>query len=95
MNVKILGRFSPEFVLLFVEGERERKGETREREGERMRGTATSSTAAAAVAVAVAVAVLLCFEVAGVAADASDHRYKPEDPVPLYANKVGPFQNPR
>ncbi|XP_020100304.1 transmembrane 9 superfamily member 3-like [Ananas comosus] len=59
-----------------------------------MRGTATSSTAAAAVAVAVAVAVLLCFEVAGVAADASDHRYKPEDPVPLYANKVGPFQNP-
>nr|CAD1832817.1 unnamed protein product [Ananas comosus var. bracteatus] len=45
-----------------------------------MRGTATSSAAAAAVAVAVAVAVLLCFEVAGVAADASDHRYKPEDP---------------
>uniref|UniRef100_A0A0D6QSK4 Transmembrane 9 superfamily member n=1 Tax=Araucaria cunninghamii TaxID=56994 RepID=A0A0D6QSK4_ARACU len=25
---------------------------------------------------------------------ASDHRYKMEDEVPLYANKVGPFQNP-
>jgi len=27
--------------------------------------------------------------------DASDHRYKEGDPVPLYANKVGPFHNPR
>ncbi|KAA8521512.1 hypothetical protein F0562_012178 [Nyssa sinensis] len=26
--------------------------------------------------------------------DESDHRYKAGDPVPLYANKVGPFQNP-
>lgn len=27
--------------------------------------------------------------------DASDHRYKEGDAVPLYANKVGPFHNPR
>ncbi|KAI4365802.1 hypothetical protein MLD38_021759 [Melastoma candidum] len=27
-------------------------------------------------------------------ADSSDHRYKEGDPVPLYANKVGPFHNP-
>jgi hypothetical protein len=27
--------------------------------------------------------------------DASDHRYKEGDPVPLFANKVGPFHNPR
>ncbi|KAA8532395.1 hypothetical protein F0562_032436 [Nyssa sinensis] len=29
-----------------------------------------------------------------VRSDESDHRYKAGDPVPLYANKVGPFQNP-
>ncbi|KAK1303539.1 hypothetical protein QJS10_CPB11g00089 [Acorus calamus] len=29
-----------------------------------------------------------------VEADGSDHRYKERDPVPLYANKVGPFHNP-
>lgn len=40
-------------------------------------------------------ALLLCFEVAGVVSEASDHRYKQGDPVPLYANKVGPFHNPR
>lgn len=28
-------------------------------------------------------------------ADGSDHRYKEGDRVPLYANKVGPFHNPR
>ncbi|KAI4374466.1 hypothetical protein MLD38_012457 [Melastoma candidum] len=27
-------------------------------------------------------------------ANSSDHRYKEGDPVPLYANKVGPFHNP-
>ncbi|XP_039126590.1 transmembrane 9 superfamily member 3-like [Dioscorea cayenensis subsp. rotundata] len=41
---------------------------------------------------AAVVSLLLWF--AGVAADASDHRYKINDPVPLYANKVGPFHNP-
>ncbi|CAL9173117.1 transmembrane 9 superfamily member 3-like [Musa acuminata AAA Group] len=46
---------------------------------------------AAAVAVAL---LLLCFGIAGVASDASDHRYKKRDSVPLYANKVGPFHNP-
>ena len=30
-----------------------------------------------------------------VGADGSDHRYKEGDHVPLYANKVGPFHNPR
>ncbi|KAG2385064.1 Transmembrane 9 superfamily member 3 [Vigna angularis] len=29
-----------------------------------------------------------------VRSDSSDHRYKPGDIVPLYANKVGPFHNP-
>ncbi|KAG5531885.1 hypothetical protein RHGRI_026482 [Rhododendron griersonianum] len=29
-----------------------------------------------------------------VRSDASDHRYNRGDPVPLYANKVGPFHNP-
>nr|KJB15313.1 hypothetical protein B456_002G170500 [Gossypium raimondii] len=32
--------------------------------------------------------------VSHVRSDASDHRYKEGDPVPLYANKVGPFHNP-
>ncbi|CAN6478875.1 unnamed protein product [Victoria cruziana] len=36
---------------------------------------------------------LLCAAV-GVRSDASDHRYKQGDSVPLYANKVGPFHNP-
>jgi hypothetical protein len=40
-----------------------------------------------------AVAVLAC--VLGAGADGSDHRYKEGDRVPLYANKVGPFHNPR
>ncbi|KAG4941928.1 hypothetical protein JHK87_045799 [Glycine soja] len=31
---------------------------------------------------------------AAVRSDPSDHRYKEGDPVPLYANKVGPFHNP-
>ncbi|XP_073118685.1 transmembrane 9 superfamily member 3-like [Henckelia pumila] len=35
----------------------------------------------------------LCF-VVGVKSDASNHKYKLGDPVPLYANKVGPFNNP-
>ncbi|KAL0350247.1 UNVERIFIED_CONTAM: Transmembrane 9 superfamily member 3 [Sesamum radiatum] len=30
----------------------------------------------------------------GVRSDASDHKYKIGDAVPLYANKVGPFHNP-
>lgn len=30
-----------------------------------------------------------------VEADGSDHKYKERDHVPLYANKVGPFHNPR
>ncbi|WOL02614.1 transmembrane 9 superfamily member 3-like [Canna indica] len=39
-------------------------------------------------------ALLLCFWVSRIVSDASDHRYKRGDPVPLYANKVGPFHNP-
>ncbi|KAF2316652.1 hypothetical protein GH714_041993 [Hevea brasiliensis] len=39
-------------------------------------------------------AVLVASSVTHVRSDASDHRYKDGDPVPLYANKVGPFHNP-
>lgn len=42
------------------------------------------------------VAVLLVFGgFSQVKSDASDHSYKEGDEVPLYANKVGPFHNPR
>lgn len=36
---------------------------------------------------------LLCGSKVG--ADGSDHKYREKDFVPLYANKVGPFHNPR
>lgn len=36
-----------------------------------------------------------CFSISHVTSDASDHRYKEGDSVPFYANKVGPFHNPR
>ncbi|XP_059649751.1 transmembrane 9 superfamily member 2-like isoform X3 [Cornus florida] len=39
------------------------------------------------------VAALLCCA-SQVQSAVSDHRYKAGDPVPLYANKVGPFHNP-
>ncbi|KVH92148.1 Nonaspanin (TM9SF) [Cynara cardunculus var. scolymus] len=40
-------------------------------------------------------ALILIFSVIGsVTSDASNHKYKNGDVVPLYANKVGPFQNP-
>ena len=42
----------------------------------------------------VVVLFVLC-SVIEVRSDASDHRNKPGDQVPLYANKVGPFHNPR
>jgi hypothetical protein len=42
----------------------------------------------------VAAIVILC-SLTHVRSDASDHRYKGGDDVPLYANKVGPFHNPR
>lgn len=46
--------------------------------------------------VVVLVGLLVASMVATVArSDASNHRYKPKDQVPLYANKVGPFHNPR
>lgn len=35
------------------------------------------------------------FAISSVHASASDHKYKEGDVVPLYANKVGPFHNPR
>ncbi|KAL9995978.1 putative nonaspanin (TM9SF) [Helianthus debilis subsp. tardiflorus] len=41
------------------------------------------------------VALLLAFCTNKVQSDASDHKYKPTDEVPIYANKVGPFHNPR
>uniref|UniRef100_A0A2C9UGT0 Transmembrane 9 superfamily member n=1 Tax=Manihot esculenta TaxID=3983 RepID=A0A2C9UGT0_MANES len=39
-------------------------------------------------------ALLIACSVTQVISDASDHRYKDGDSVPLYANKVGPFHNP-
>lgn len=41
------------------------------------------------------VGVLILSCLSNVRSDASDHRYNDGDPVPLYANKVGPFHNPR
>ena len=43
----------------------------------------------------VTVVFLLFSGVIQVRSDASDHRYKAGEQVPLYANKVGPFHNPR
>lgn len=40
-------------------------------------------------------AILALLSAVEVRSDGSDHRYKSGDPVPLYANKVGPFHNPR
>ncbi|KAF2599393.1 hypothetical protein F2Q68_00011221 [Brassica cretica] len=40
------------------------------------------------------VGALIFFAAGNVRSDASDHRYKEGDSVPLYANKVGPFHNP-
>ena len=52
--------------------------------------------ASPAPAMATALLVLLALAAAsGVAAYGSDHWYKMNEPVPLYANKVGPFHNPR
>ena len=39
--------------------------------------------------------VFFIYGVSPVISDGSDHRYKVGDDVPLYANKVGPFHNPR
>ncbi|KAK2996400.1 hypothetical protein RJ639_025148, partial [Escallonia herrerae] len=36
-----------------------------------------------------------CSAITQVRSDASNHKYNRGDAVPLYANKVGPFQNPR
>lgn len=41
------------------------------------------------------VVLILLSTVAVVRSDGSDHKYKAKDQVPLYVNKVGPFQNPR
>lgn len=41
------------------------------------------------------VLVLLFFGAMKVRSDSSDHKYKSGEEVPLYANKVGPFHNPR
>lgn len=42
----------------------------------------------------IVVLLLVCTAIR-VRSNASDHKYKVGDPVPLYANKVGPFHNPR
>lgn len=41
-------------------------------------------------------AVVVCvFQGLEVHASGANHKYAQGDPVPLYANKVGPFHNPR
>ncbi|KAB8885425.1 hypothetical protein FH972_026793 [Carpinus fangiana] len=47
----------------------------------------------AATIILVIAVLITCFGTQ-VRSDASDHRYKVGDPVPLYTNKVGPFHNP-
>ncbi|KAI9087321.1 hypothetical protein K1719_030641 [Acacia pycnantha] len=47
-----------------------------------------------AVAVLFIAFVFVLLDVTQVKSDASDHRYKGGDLVPLFANKVGPFHNP-
>ncbi|KAD0676517.1 hypothetical protein E3N88_43873 [Mikania micrantha] len=37
---------------------------------------------------------VICILIGAVRSDVSNHKYKNGDAVPLYANKVGPFQNP-
>ncbi|KAJ3677066.1 hypothetical protein LUZ60_002790 [Juncus effusus] len=37
---------------------------------------------------------ICCFAISGALSGAADHRYSAGDPVPLFANKVGPFHNP-
>nr|CAD1825100.1 unnamed protein product [Ananas comosus var. bracteatus] len=46
------------------------------------------------MATAAALAILLCSMIVGVASSAVNHRYLAGDPVPFYANKVGPYHNP-
>ena len=55
----------------------------------------TMEKSKATLMVAVAVVLFIFSNVAHVRSDASDHRYKAGEQVPLYANKVGPFHNPR
>jgi transmembrane 9 superfamily protein 1 len=50
---------------------------------------------AAAAPAALLVLLAAALAATGVVADGSDHRYKANELVPLYANKVGPFHNPR
>lgn len=46
------------------------------------------------VGVILVVSVLIMSCACLVKSDASDHRYKAGDLVPLYVNKVGPYHNP-
>lgn len=43
----------------------------------------------------VVVLIVLCCGVTPARSDGSDHKYKAGDQVTMYANKVGPFHNPR
>uniref|UniRef100_A0A7N0U0H7 Transmembrane 9 superfamily member n=1 Tax=Kalanchoe fedtschenkoi TaxID=63787 RepID=A0A7N0U0H7_KALFE len=55
---------------------------------------ASTTTTTASSTAMLAIALLLLSTFVHVRSDASDHRYKAGDFVPLYANKVGPFHNP-
>ncbi|KAI6674285.1 hypothetical protein NL676_002191 [Syzygium grande] len=53
----------------------------------------TTTTMSTSPIFGLAAVLALCFARAAVSSP-SDHRYKERHPVPLYANKVGPFHNP-
>lgn len=65
---------------------------TKERERKKRKNRRSMKKTIVIVAVLV---IISCYGITEVRSDASDHRYKEGDPVPLYANKVGPFHNPR
>ncbi|CAM8877211.1 unnamed protein product [Rhodiola kirilowii] len=60
----------------------------------RAEGVAPSAVTLLGPSLLLVAAFLLVCMAYEVASDGSDHRYKAGDPVPLYANKIGPFHNP-
>ncbi|GMH26821.1 hypothetical protein Nepgr_028664 [Nepenthes gracilis] len=60
----------------------------------RARTSMGTPTASSSIAVAMLTMMVCSTSLMLVKSDASDHRYKSGDLVPLYANKVGPFHNP-
>jgi hypothetical protein len=72
------------YILSDIESKKEEEEEEREKERKEMGSRIVWITLS-----------LFLLAATHVRSDASDHRYSDGDPVPLYANKVGPFHNPR